>query len=311
MFSGASNFVNNVDRTTLFIFIVAAFFLVLITVVMIYFVFRYNKTRHPVAEHIEGNLTIEIIWTVIPIILVGFMFYYGWTDWKMMKSPPKNAMVITSTARMWSWSFKYANGTVTDTMFVPLNKPVIIHLNSSDVIHSLYIPAFRVKQDVVPGNKNFIWFIAQKEGTYDLFCAEYCGLRHAYMTTAVVAMPQKEFDSWYKASAAPVSTVAVAGKKTYPGLDLIKKNGCIACHSLDGSKIVGPSFKGIYGEKTTVEVNGKEQQVTIDDSYIQESVYDPNAKIVKGFQPNMMQSFKGIVTPEQVKQIAEYLKSLK
>ena len=281
-----------------------------ITATMIYFVFRYNMKRNPKSEHIEGNLTLEIVWTIIPLILVGFMFIYGWRDWKMMKSPPKNAFTIKSNARMWSWSFSYPNGKVTDTLFVPMNKPVIINVNSSDVIHSLYIPAFRVKQDVVPGNKNFLWFIAQKEGTYDLFCAEYCGLRHAYMTTAVVAMPQKIFDKWYIDTVA-VAKVSATGKLILPGLAIIKRNGCTACHSFDGSKIVGPSFKGIYGEKTTVVVNGKEQQVTVDDDYILESIYDPNAKVLKGFQSNLMQPYKDLISKDEVKQIAEYIKSLK
>ncbi len=310
MFSGASNFVNSVDRLTLLIFLISLFFLVAITATMIYFVFRYNMKRNPKSEHIEGNLTLEIVWTIIPLILVGFMFIYGWRDWKMMKSPPKNAFTIKSNARMWSWSFSYPNGKVTDTLFVPMNKPVIINVNSSDVIHSLYIPAFRVKQDVVPGNKNFLWFIAQKEGTYDLFCAEYCGLRHAYMTTAVVAMPQKVFDKWYIDTAA-VAKVSATGKLILPGLAIIKRNGCTACHSFDGSKIVGPSFKGIYGEKTTVVVNGKEQQVTVDDDYILESIYDPNAKVLKGFQSNLMQPYKDLISKDEVKEIAEYIKSLK
>ncbi len=311
MFSGVSNFVNKVDSATMFIFLVSLFFLVGITAAMIWFVIRYNKNRNPKSEFIEGNVTLEIIWIVIPVILVSIMFYYGWTNWKMLKSPPKNAFTITTTARMWSWSFKYPNGIITDTMFVPLNKPVLVNVNSSDVIHSLFIPAFRVKQDVVPGNKNFLWFIAQKEGTYDIFCAEYCGLRHAYMTTAVVVKPQEIFNKWYKESANPGAT-PIAGKAgPSPGLTLIKKNGCTACHSFDGSRIVGPSFKGIYGSKTTVLVDGKEQIITVDFDYILESVYLPNAKIVKGFQPNLMQSFKEALTKDQVKQIAEFIKTLK
>lgn len=311
MFSGASNFVDKVDGTTMFVFLVSLFFLVGITATMIYFVIKYDKSKNPKSSFIEGNVTLEILWIVIPVILVGIMFVYGWSNWKMLKNPPKNAYVITSTARMWSWSFKYPNGTVTDTLFVPLNKPVIIRLNSVDVIHSLFIPAFRVKQDVVPGNKNFLWFIAQKEGTYDIFCTEYCGQRHAYMTSAVVVMPPKGFDTWLKASAAPAPVVAAGVKAVLPGLAIIRKNGCTACHSFDGTRIVGPSFKGIYGEKQTVLINGNEQQVTVDDNYIQESVYDPNAKVVKGFPSNQMQSFKDIITPDQVKQIAEYIKSLK
>jgi cytochrome c oxidase subunit 2 len=310
MFSGASNFVNSVDRLTLLIFLISLFFLVAITATMIYFVFRYNMKRSPKSEHIEGNVTLEIVWTIIPVILVGIMFIYGWRDWKMMKSPPKNAFAKKSTARMWSWSFSYPNGKTTDTLFVPLNKPVIVNVNSADVIHSLYIPAFRVKQDVVPGNKNFLWFIGQTAGTYDLFCAEYCGLRHAYMTTAIVVMPQKDFDKWYIDTSA-VAKVSTSGKPILPGLAIIKKNGCTACHSFDGSKIVGPSFKGIYGTKTMVVVNGKEQEITVSDEYILESVYEPNAKVVKGFQPSLMQPYKDLISKDEVKQIAEFIKSLK
>jgi cytochrome c oxidase subunit II len=310
MFSGVSNFTNIVDRATLFIFLVALFFLVSITVTMLIFVFRYRQNRTPKSEHIEGNVTLEIIWTVIPVILVSIMFFYGWADWKMEKSPPKNAFTVKSLARMWSWSFTYPNGNVTDTLFVPVNKPIIVNVNSADVIHSMYIPAFRIKQDMVPGNNNFLWFIGQKEGTFEIFCAEYCGLRHSYMTTAVVVMPVAAFDKWYKNSTNPV--VATAGAKAaLPGLAIIRKNGCIACHSSDGSQIVGPSFKGIYGEKTTVLVNDKEQQVVVDDKYIEESVYDPNAKIVKGFRPGLMQPYKGAVSQDDLKQIEEYIKSLK
>jgi cytochrome c oxidase subunit 2 len=308
MFSGASNFVNSVDRLTLFIFIVAMFFLVGITITMLYFVYRYNKKRNPKSSHIAGNLTLEIIWTVIPVILVTIMFIYGWKDWKMFKTPPKDAFTISSMARMWSWSFTYPNGKVTDTLYVPLNKPVIVNVNSADVIHSMYIPAFRIKQDMVPGNNNFLWFIAQEEGSFDIFCAEYCGLRHAYMTTAVNVMPQDIFDKWYS----DTSMVAtVAGKKVMPGFELLRKNGCIVCHSLDGTKIVGPSFKGIFGEKTTVLVDGKEQQLTVDEAYIQESVYQPNAKIVKGFREGLMQPYSKMVTEEDILQISEYIKTLK
>jgi cytochrome c oxidase subunit 2 len=309
MFSGASNFVNKIDSDLLFIFLVSIFFLVGITVVMIYFVIRYDKKKNPKSSFIEGNIILEILWIVIPLILVSFMFYYGWTNWKMLKSPPKNALVINSVARMWSWSFIYPNGKVTDTLFIPLNKPVIVNVKATDVIHSLYIPAFRVKQDVVPGNKNFLWFIAQKEGTYDLFCAEYCGLRHSYMTTAAVVMTQQNFNKWYT-NKAPAMTASTTGKKI-PGLDVIRRNGCMACHSFDGSTVVGPSFKGIYGQKATVVVNGKEIQISVDDSYIMESVFEPNAKVLKGFQPNLMQPFKDIITKEEAQQIIEYIKSLK
>ncbi len=278
---------------------------------MLYFVYKYNKKRNPTSAFIEGNIILEILWIIIPVILVSFMFSYGWKNWKILKSPPKDSFDITANARMWSWSFKYPNGVVTDTMYVAVDSPVKVNVHSFDVIHSLYIPAFRVKQDAVPGNKNFLWFIAQKEGTYDIFCAEYCGLRHAYMTSAVVVMSKKNFDKWYKASTKPIPITSNGNKKIYPGLAIIKRNGCTACHSFDGTKIVGPSYKGIYGTKVTVLVDGKEMQVLVDDNYILESVYDPNAKVVKGFQPDLMQSYKDIISKDEVKQIAEYIKSLK
>lgn len=310
MFSGASNFTDNVDKTFMFTFYVSIFFLVGITIVMLYFVYKYHKKRRPKSEHIEGNVLLEIIWTVIPLILVGVMFVYGWTNWKEMKSPPKDAFTIKSTARMWSWTFEYPNGKITDTLYVAQHQPVKVNVTSADVIHSLYIPAFRLKQDMVQGSTNFVWFVSEKTGVYNLFCAEYCGLRHSYMTTAVVVMPKKEFDNWYTDTA---TVIAAPGKDkaASAGQQLVLKNGCIACHSIDGSQIVGPSFKGLYGKQHTVVVNGNEQQITVDDDYIYESLMDPNAKITKGFQPGLMQPYKGLITKDEAKQIADYIKSLK
>ena len=310
MFTGVSNFTNSVDRTTLFIFLVSIFFLVGITAVMIYFVFRYNKKRSPRSEHIEGNVKLEIVWIIIPLALVMIMFFYGWNDWKMFKSPPKDAFTISSTARMWSWSFKYPNGKITDTLFVPLNKPIIVNVSSADVIHSMFIPAFRIKQDMVPGNENFLWFIAQKEGSYEIFCAEYCGLQHAYMTTAITVMPQESFDTWYNDTSL-VAEVTSSGKPALPGMNVVKRNGCIACHSLDGSAIVGPSFKGIFGEETIVLVDGEEQKVVVDEAYIRESLLEPNVKIVKGYRPGLMQPYKDLITEDEIRQISEYLETLK
>jgi cytochrome c oxidase subunit 2 len=310
MFTGVSNFTNAVDRTTMAIFAISMFFLIGITAIMIFFVVRYNKKRNPQSEHIEGNLKIEIVWTIIPLILVMGMFFYGWTDWKMMKSPPKDAFKISSTARMWSWSFEYPNGKITDTLYVPLDKPVIVNVTSADVIHSMFIPAFRIKQDMVPGTNNFLWFIGQKEGSYEIFCAEYCGLQHSYMSTAVNVMPQAAFEKWYSDSSLVVPGGG-SGAAALPGLKIMRQNGCIACHSVDGSTIVGPSFKGVFGEPTTVIVNGNEQQVTVDENYIRESLMQPNAKVVKGFREGLMQSYQGILTDDDIKQISEYLQTLK
>lgn len=310
MFTGVSNFTNSVDQTTMFIFAISAFFLVGITIAMIYFVIRYNKKRSPKSEHIEGNVTLEIIWTVIPLILVMFMFYYGWKDWKMFKTPPKDAFTVSSTARMWSWSFEYPNGRITDTLYVPANKPVVVNVNSADVIHSMFIPAFRVKQDMVPGNDNYLWFIANKEGSYEIFCAEYCGLQHSYMSSAVNVMAPDTFDKWYSDTSMIAAIPGTGGAAPMPGLGVIRRNGCVACHSLDGSTIVGPSFRGIFGEETTVLVNREEQQVVVNEPYIRESLMTPNAKIVKGFRAGLMQSYKGALTEEDIQHIIDYIKSL-
>lgn len=305
----ASNFVSGVDKAFIFILTVCFIFLIGLTVTMIYFIFRYNKKRNPVPTQIEGSNTLEIIWTLIPVILVMFMFYYGWAGWKPMKKAPEDSFKIDVIARMWNFTFQYDNGRITDTLYIPLNKPVKLNLQSMDVVHSFYIPAFRVKEDVVPGRNKFAWFIAQKEGIYDLFCAEYCGLQHSYMHNGVKAMPQDAFDTWYKDTtkqvAAAIESPAATGKRIMTNI------GCFACHSTDGSKIIGPTYKGVYGHEVTVITNGKERTVPVDDEYIKRSIYEPNADVVSGFNKGLMQSYKGQLSDEDIAMIIEYLKTLK
>lgn len=182
----ASNFVEGVDRAYMAVTVVSLFFLIALTLVMLYFVYKYNKKRHPVAIQIEGSTKLEIIWTVIPVILVLVMFYYGWAGWAPMKKAPDDSFNIKVVARMWNFKFEYPNGKQSDTLIVPLDKPVKLALISLDVVHSIYIPAFRVKEDIVPGSEKMAWFIGQQEGIYDLFCAEYCGLNHSYMINLVI-----------------------------------------------------------------------------------------------------------------------------
>jgi cytochrome c oxidase subunit 2 len=309
MFSNASTFVKGIDKTFALIFGIELFFFVLVMGTMLWFIYRYNKKRNPVPSHIEGSVTLEIIWTVIPTALVLLMFFYGWTQYVPVLKAPKDAFTVNSTARMWSWTFRYDNGRITDTLYVPMGKPVNIRLEAADVIHSLYIPAFRQKMDVVPGKPGEMWFEAQTPGRHELFCAEYCGLRHSYMGTEVVVMPQDEFNKWYTDTTA-VTTAATGGKTVMPGLDLITRNGCVACHSNDGSKIIGPSFKGIYSHEVVVITKGAERKLIVDDAYILKSIYEPEADVVKGFPKGQMSSYKGQISEEQVKQIIEYIKSL-
>lgn len=305
----ASNFVTGVDNAFMLILGISFFFLIGLTIVMLYFVYKYNRKRHPVATQIEGSMKLEIIWTVIPVLLVLLMFYYGWAGWKPMKNPPKDTFNIKVISRMWNFTFEYENGKKTDTLFVPMNKAVKLELNSMDVVHSLYIPAFRVKEDIVPGSKKMAWFIPQVEGDYDLFCAEYCGLNHSYMINIVKVMPEDQFNAWYVDTTQQVA--AVTDSPTANGQRIMKNIGCFACHSTDGSRLVGPTFLGIYGATGPVVTGGAERQVTKDDEYIKHSIYEPNDDIVKGFNKGMMLSYKGQLTDEDIAQIIEYMKTLK
>jgi cytochrome c oxidase subunit II len=310
MFSGNSNFATGVDTAFAIIIGISLFFLIGITTVIIYFIVKYNKKKNPVASEIEGSTRLEIIWTIIPLILVLFMFWIGWHAYIPMRKVPADAMKIKVTAQMWSWHFEYENGIVEDTLFIPMNKPVVLNMVSLDVIHSLYIPAFRLKEDVVPGKKeNYMWFKSAVPGTYDLFCAEYCGLRHSYMGTAVVVLEQNAFDKFYASGPAKIdaSVAAVPGAE---GKLLVEQKGCIACHSADGTKIVGPSYKGIFGHKVTVETNGKDREVTVDEAYLKKSILEANADVVKGFPKGSMPDYKSQLNDEQVDKIIEYIKTL-
>jgi cytochrome c oxidase subunit 2 len=170
------------------------------------------------------------------------------------------------------------------------------------VLHSFYIPAFRVKEDVVPGKESKLWFIGQEEGSYNIFCAEYCGDRHSYMLSKVVVMPETEFTKWFN------DTTKSAD---HPGLLVLKKNACISCHSLNGTKIVGPSFKGVWGKKEIVITGDAEREITIDEAYIKHSMVEPNADIVKGFNKGLMISYKDLVSEKEMNDIIEYIKTLK
>lgn len=196
MFDDISNFANSVDGTFLFTLIVSVFFLVLITVLMIFFVIKYSRKRNPKATNIHGNMFLEIAWTGIPTILVLIMFWYGWQGYKEMVDVPENAMPIDVTAQMWKWSFKYEDGKTTDSLYVPVNTPIKLTLHSNDVNHSFFIPAFRLKKDVFPNRERVAWFIAKETGEYDIACSEYCGLNHSYMYSKIFVLPEEEFKNW-------------------------------------------------------------------------------------------------------------------
>jgi cytochrome c oxidase subunit 2 len=219
-------------------------------------------------------------------------------------------MVVTATARMWNFSFRYENGKESPELVVPVNIPVKVNLVSIDVLHSLFIPAFRLKSDMVPGMDKMMWFLPQREGQYDLYCAEYCGLQHSAMTTVVKVLPPEEFQDWY-ADTAFVAADTGGKELGSDGLAILQKNGCNACHSSDGSKIVGPSYLNLLGKQQVVVRDGKEVNVTIDEEYIHRAIYEPNVEIAQGYPKGMMQSYKGTITEEEIAKIIEYLNTLK
>ena len=201
MFQGSSPFSDFVDTTFLAIVGISLLLLVGLVVTMVMFVIRYRRSRSPKATNIEGNVPLEVAWTVIPLVLFMGMFYLGWKGYLKTVDFPEGAVPIKVTARMWSWTFEYPNGVQTDTLYVPVKTPMKLTLTSVDVNHSLYIPAFRIKKDVIPNRQNVLWFTTPRAGSYDIACAEYCGLRHSYMYTKVVASDSATFERWYAETA--------------------------------------------------------------------------------------------------------------
>jgi cytochrome c oxidase subunit 2 len=321
MLSSFSNISDKVNGPILLITAVCVFLLIVLTVAMIYFVIRYSRKRNPVASETHGHMALEVAWTIIPTLIAFGFFWYGWVGYKFMKSPPEDAMVVEVTGRMWSWSHEYENGVISPELNIPVNKAVRLNLNSADVLHSYFIPAFKVKQDAVPGVEGlFLWFEALQEGTFDVFCTEYCGLNHSAMLSKVNVMSQEEFDAWYAEEGEKVAATkaalegeggeASADALVAAGKHLATTKGCVACHSVDGSTLVGPSFKGVFGKTETVVTDGQERQVTVDEEYIHKSILEPTADITKGFQP-LMPSQQGLVTEDEINALIEYIKSVK
>ncbi len=307
MVTGWPNLSNPADDVFFFILGISITLLALNTAVMIYFVIRYRKKRHPQAEEVQDNASIEILWTVIPTVLVLIIFFVGWKGFQYMRTVPPDAMRVNVTARQWSWSFRYENGKQDSVLRVPVHKPVKLLLTSADVLHSLFIPAFRVKEDCVPGRETYLWFRPEQTGSYDLFCTEYCGVGHANMITKVEVMNEQDYDAWYRSE--PAGAAPGQGSTIQAGEKFVQVKGCIACHSVDGSTKVGPSFKSIFGKKQPVLHEGKEREVTVDAAFIKEKLMHPEINRIKGFPP-IMPSQQGQLTDAEVDSVIEYLKSL-
>ncbi|MEK7720727.1 MAG: cytochrome c oxidase subunit II [Bacteroidota bacterium] len=303
LFNEGSNLAGAVDRAFIFIFAISFIVTIGITVLMIYILIHFSRKRNKNPQQFTHNTKLEVIWTVIPLIIVLMMFYYGWAGFAPMRKVPADAMPITVIGRMWSWEFDYGNGKISKELVVPFNKNVKLNLVSVDVNHSLFIPAFRVKEDVVPGYKNYMWFRPIMKGTFDIYCTEYCGLAHSAMLAKAVVVDSLEFNKW-------LADLKVSGNQPeHPGLAIIKANACLTCHSMDGSKIIGPSFKGLFGRKTVVVTGSGEKEIEATADYIKKSIIDPNADVVKGFNKGLMQSYKEKISAEDLDKIVDYFKT--
>lgn len=304
IFSGATGLSGRVvDNVFLYILVICVFLLGLITFLMVYFVIRYRRGKHPQPADIEGSTWLEVTWTVIPTLIVLTMFYYGLTGFEFLKKVPEGAMMVKVIARQWSWLFEYENGIKDTELKVPVGKPVKLTLTSLDVIHGFYAPAFRIKQDAVPGMETYLWFQPTETGTFDVMCSQYCGLQHSHMLTKIMVLPEQGFTEWYQSK-----KQEVALKGPSPGSKLYQEKGCFACHSIDGSPRAGPTFKGLLGKTETVLRSGKEQTVVVNEAYVRNYILHPNVDVIKGYPPIMPQVQ---MTDQEINEIVKYLETLK
>ena len=289
-----------VDPIYFFMVAVTAFFSLLIAGLIVVFAVKYRR-RHKdeIGAAIHGSLALELMWTVIPFFIVMGMFAWGAKVFFDLYRVPAGAMEIFVVGKQWMWKAQHMGGQKEiNELHVPVGRPVKLILGSEDVIHSYYIPAFRVKADVIPGRYNTMWFQATTPGRYHLFCAEYCGTRHSGMIGSVIAMDPADYQAWLDGGRAEDSPVD-AGAKLFQDL------ACFSCHAA-GSGQRGPSLAGVFGKE--VELQGG-QKVIADEAYLRESIVNPQAKIVAGYQP-LMPTFQGLVTEEQLLQLIAYVKSL-
>jgi cytochrome c oxidase subunit II len=288
-----------VDALYIFLIAVAGFFSVLIFVLIAVFAIRYRKAKRPRAEQIEGSIPLELTWTLIPAGIAMVIFVWGAVIYFAEGRPPRGAMEIYAVGKQWMWKFEHPDGQrEINQLHVPVGRDVKMIMISQDVIHSFFVPAFRIKQDVLPGRYTSTWFHATKPGTYHLFCAEYCGTSHSGMIGQVVVMEPAQFQQWLSGGGAEGS-LASTGQKLFQEL------GCSTCHRSD-TQGRGPNLVGFYGKPVLLE-DGR--TVIGDDNYIRESVVNPTAKVVSGFKP-IMPTFQGIVSEEQLLALVAYIKSI-
>lgn len=299
-----STMAGNIDSLFYFILYASVVFFAIVVGGIIYFGIRYRRRgKDELTTGMTHNTALEVTWTVIPTILIVIVFVWGFKDYLKLHIMPAHALEIKVTGQKWFWSADYAEGaTLVNELVVPVNTPVKVLLSSTDVIHSFYVPAFRVKMDALPNRYTLAWFEATNTGTYDWFCTEYCGKGHSEMIAKVRVLPKAEYAKWLESSASMGEGMSL---EEY-GAQLYKQKACITCHSIDGSVVQGPSFKGIFGHQAQLADGST---TLVDENYIRESILNPRAKVVQGFQP-VMPTFQGILKDRQVDALIAYIKTL-
>ena len=295
----ASAIAGSVDGLYAFLVLTTAFFSLLIAALIVYFAIKYRRrSEDHIPGPVHGGLALEIIWSVIPLGLSMVMFAWGASLFFTESRPPDDSLEIYVTGKQWMWKLQHMEGQrEMNELHIPVNRNIKLTMTSEDVIHDFFVPAFRSKSDVVPGKYTTEWFRPTKVGTYHIFCAEYCGTRHSNMIGTVYVMEPNQYAEW-------LATGGAQGSLAQRGEALFQQLGCVNCHQTDGQGRC-PNLIGVFGKPVRTNVG----MVTADASYVRESILNPGAKIVDGYQ-NIMPVFQGLVTEEGLQQLIEYVRSL-
>ena len=295
----ASTGAGNVDALYIFLVLLAGFMSAAIFTMIVVFALRYRRQAGREAEQIEGSNALEITWSVVPLGIFMVIFAWGAYIYFQERTPPRGATEVYVVAKQWMWKIEHLEGQrEINELHVPVGRDIELIMTSQDVIHSFYVPAFRIKQDVLPGRYTTAWFRATKAGVYHLFCAEYCGTQHSGMIGQIVVMEPAQYEAWL--SGGPVN-----GSLASNGQSIFQQLGCPTCHRSD-TQGRGPNLVGVFGKPVLLE-DGR--TVIADENYIRESILSPSAKIVSGFKP-IMPVFQGLVSEEQLTELVAYVKSL-